>query len=125
LRCSNHTARYYENHPDEFDLDAVNTCLAGLGIGLLATAAISLSPTVADIPFAGAEVVRIAFRLGVLVDEISQNLQPRDLTGTGSPDTWAYVIPDVLVDDVQKELDAIHTREVSLIRSPNDVHYSN
>lgn len=81
----------------------------------MASAAVSLSPTLADIPLAGAEVVRVAFRLGVLVDEVSQNLEPRDLTS--SPDTWACVVPDVAAEDVQKELDAIHTREVSLIRS--------
>ena len=69
----------------------------------------------ADIPLAGAGVVRIAFRLGVLVDEVSQNLEPRDLTG--SPDTWACVIPEVTADEVQKELDAIHTKNVSLLRS--------
>nr|AGI60157.1 type I polyketide synthase PKS5 [Dolichousnea longissima] len=100
---------YHENSPDEFDFDSVNTCLAGLGIGLLASAAVSLSPTLADIPLASAEVVRVAFRLGVVVDEISQNLEPRNLTG--SPDSWAFVIPDVAVDDVQKELDSIHTEE--------------
>jgi hypothetical protein len=87
--------------------------LAGLGIGLLATAAVSLSPTLVDIPVAGAQVVRIAFRLGVLVDEVSQNLQPRDLNNTGTPDTWAYVIPKVAAGDAQRELDAIHTREAS------------
>lgn len=91
----------------------------------MATAAVSLSPTLADLPLAGAEVVRLAFRLGVLVDEVSQNLQPRDLTGTGSLDSWAYVIPDVAVDDVQKELDAIYAREVSLIRSLSDIPYLN
>lgn len=106
--------RYYENSPDAFNPDLVSTALAGLGIGLLATAAVSLAPSVADIPLAGAQVVRQAFRLGVLVDEISQNLQPRDLTDTGTPDTWAYVLPDVAADEVQEELDAIHTKEVSL-----------
>jgi hypothetical protein len=108
----NRPNRYYENNPEQFDFNAVNTCLAGLGTGLLATAAVSLSPTLADIPLAGAEVVRIAFRLGVLVDEVSQNLQSRDLTGSGTPDTWAYVLPGVSADDVQKELDAIHIQEV-------------
>lgn len=100
-------------------------CLAGLGIGLLATAAVSLSPTLVDLPLAGAEVVRLAFRLGVLVDEVSQNLQPRDLTGIGSPDSWAYVIPDVAAGDVQKELDAIHAREVSLTQPLSDIPYLN
>ena len=108
------SSSYYENSPDAFNSDLVSTTLAGLGIGLLATAAVSLAHSVADIPLAGAQVVRQAFRLGVLVDEISQNLQPRDFTDTGTPDTWAYVLPDVAADDVQQELDAIHTKEVSL-----------
>lgn len=59
--------------------------------------------------------MRQAFRLGVLVDEVSQNLQPRDMTDTGRPDTWAYVLPDVAGDEVQRELNAIHAKEVSLI----------
>lgn len=59
--------------------------------------------------------MRQAFRLGVLVDEVSQNLQPRDMTDTSTPDTWAYVLPDVAADDVQQELNAIHAKEVSLL----------
>ncbi|KAH8589374.1 putative polyketide synthase [Bisporella sp. PMI_857] len=102
---------YFENNPEAFNFDSVNTSLAGLGIGLLATAALSLAPTVADLPLSGAQVVRQAFRLGVLVDEVSQNLQPRDLTDTSAPDTWAYVLPEVDAKDVQKELDAIHAKE--------------
>jgi monodictyphenone polyketide synthase len=86
-----------------------------LGIGLLATAAVSLSPTLADLPFAGAEVVRIAFRLGVLVNEVSENLEPRNQAEL--PESWASVVPDVAVEDVQAELDAIHAREVSFISS--------
>ena len=88
--------------------------LAGLGIGLLATAAVSLSPNLADLPVAGAEIVRTAFRLGVVVDRVSQNLQPRELTDSGTPDTWAYVIPDVTPERVQRELDYIHAKEVGL-----------
>ena len=101
-------SRYYENSPDAFDF----TSLAGLGIGLLATAAVSLVSSGAELPLAGAQVVRQAFRLGVLVDEVSQNLQPRDSTDTGTPDTWAYVLPDVVVDEVQEELNAFHAKEV-------------
>jgi monodictyphenone polyketide synthase len=83
---------------------------------------VSLSPSLADIPLAGAEVVRVAFRLGVLVDEVSQNLEPRGLSG--SPDTWASVVPNVEAGDVQAVLDAIHAREVSLIQFYTTlVHY--
>lgn len=110
-KCS----RYYEEFPTEFEFDSISTCLAGLGIGLLATSAVSLASTVADLPLVGAQVVRQAFRLGVLVDEVSQNLQPRDLTDTSTPDTWAYVLPDVVPDEVQQELNAIQAKEVSLI----------
>ena len=108
--------RYYENFPNEFDFDTVNTSLAGLGIGLLATAAVSISSTIADLPLAGSQVVRQAFRLGVLVDEVSQNLQPRDMTDTSTPDTWAYVLPDVTADEVQYELDTINAKEVCTIK---------
>ena len=65
-------------------------------------------------PLAGAEVVRLAFRLGILVDEISQNLQSRQILEAGPGDSWAYVVPDVMADEVQRELDAIHTTEVRL-----------
>jgi monodictyphenone polyketide synthase len=105
-------ARYYESTPAAFDLDTAVTSLAGLGIGLLATAAISLAPTVADLPLTGAQVIRQAFRLGSVVDEISHNLQPRDPTDTSTPDSWAYVLPDVDAEEVQQELDTIHSVEV-------------
>lgn len=78
----------------------------------MATAAVSLTHHVADIPLVGAQVIRQAFRLGVMVDDISTNLQPRDLTDTGTPDSWAYVLPDVINAEVQQELDTIHTKEV-------------
>ncbi|TVY17729.1 Atrochrysone carboxylic acid synthase [Lachnellula arida] len=104
---------YYETgSEEENDFHSVDTCLAGLGSGLLSTAAVSLSPTLADIPLVGAEVIRVAFRLGVLVDGVSQNLQPRQNSEAHAADTWAYVVPDVTVDEVQKELDAIHKTEV-------------
>jgi monodictyphenone polyketide synthase len=99
--------------------------LAGLGIGLLATTAVSLSPNLVDLPIAGAEVVRTAFRLGVLVDQVSQNLQPREpaASDSGTPDTWAYVIPDVTPDRVQRELDDIHAKEACSLPRPSPLDY--
>lgn len=104
---------YYETSPAKYDFDSSHAHLAGLGIGLLATAAVSLSSTLTDIPVAGAEVVRLAFRLGVLVDDVSQNLQARELADGGPPDSWAYVLPNVASGEVQQELDAIHAKGVS------------
>ncbi|KAF2111953.1 putative polyketide synthase [Lophiotrema nucula] len=88
-----------------------NTVLAGLGIGLLSAAAVSISPTLIDTPSAGAEVIRIAFRIGVLVDRVSEHLQPRPPPGSGPGDSWAYVIPDVSADEVQNELDTVHAND--------------
>lgn len=105
--------RYYETYPDAFDNSSANTALAGLGIGLLATAAVSLASSIAEISITGAQVVRQAFRLGVLVNEVSQNLETRDLTDTNSPDTWAYVLANVSAEEVQKELDLLQAKEVS------------
>ncbi|KAK4168184.1 hypothetical protein QBC43DRAFT_309829 [Cladorrhinum sp. PSN259] len=102
---------HYENSPDAFDLDTVSTALAGLGIGLVASAALALAPTVADLAVTGAQVIRLAFRLGVLVDDVSRNLQPRDPEEKGTPDSWAYVIPDVTAEQVQHELDVVRARE--------------
>lgn len=104
--------RYLEEHPDEFSLEPEETYLSGLGTGLLATAAISLSPTLAELPWTAAEVIRIAFRMGVHVDEVSGNLEPRDISGA-APDSWASVIPGIDPEDVQRELEAHCSREVS------------
>lgn len=103
-------ARYHESR-SHWDSRSGATCLAGQGTGLLATAAVSLSSTLAETPLVGAEIIRIAFRLGIVVADVSQNLQPRSSTDTSSPQTWAHIIPGVATEYVQKELDAIHTRE--------------
>lgn len=79
----------------------------------MSTAAISLSPSLSDTPIAAAEVIRIAFRLGVVVDEVSRNLEPRPLDNVQG-DSWAYVVPGAQVDEVKKELDAIQATQVRL-----------
>jgi monodictyphenone polyketide synthase len=106
--------RYHE-HRTEIPLDTQNAdlCAAGLGTGLLSAAAVSLSHTLADLPIAGSEAVRIAFRLGLVVNEVSQNLQPS--TGAQTGDSWAYVVPGVSHEVIQNELDAIQEAEVCRI----------
>ncbi|KAH6635113.1 putative polyketide synthase [Chaetomium sp. MPI-SDFR-AT-0129] len=103
---------HYENTPAAFarDLDPSTTYLAGLGIGLLATSALSLAPTVADLAITGAQAVRLAFRLGIEVDSVSHSLHARDPTDSSTPDSWAYVLPDVTAAEVQRELDAVQVQ---------------
>lgn len=60
-------------------------------------------------PLAGADAVRLAFRLGIHVQGVSENLEVRDLSET--PDTWAYIVHDVDPSVVQKALDSLQTKE--------------
>jgi monodictyphenone polyketide synthase len=99
---------YAEDHPDEL-IDFENTCISGLGLGLLASSAVSLSASRSDLPLAGADVVRLAFRLGIHVQGVSENLEVRDLSET--PDTWAYIVHDVDPSAVQKALDGLQIKE--------------
>lgn len=90
-------------------LEASSSALCGLGIGLLASTAISLSPTVWDLAPAGADAVRLAFRLGIHVLGVSEQLESRDVSEE-NPDSWAYVVHRVDPAEVQSELDSINSR---------------
>ncbi|KAI1734862.1 putative polyketide synthase [Xylaria scruposa] len=102
---------YYENNPSEFNHQPATTCLTGLGVGLLVSAAVSLAADLADLSTTGAEVVRLAFRLGVHVDQTSENLEPR--SPSSIPESWACVISDVTQTEVQDQLDAVQGQEKS------------
>ena len=103
--------RYFEENPSALDEFDANTSLAGLGIGLLAAPAFSLAKTVTDIATIGAEVLRQAFRLGVHVNQVSQNLHQDDFHDDAPLDSWAYVVPNVVAEEVQQQLTAIHAKE--------------
>ncbi|KAI1267881.1 putative polyketide synthase [Xylariaceae sp. FL1019] len=98
LLCTLQIAAYighHEEHTLEHGSDRTTTSLAGLGIGLLATVAISSALSISSIPLVGAQVVRLAFRLGVVVHQTSNNLEPQDEADTGAPDSWAYKTPEI------------------------------
>jgi monodictyphenone polyketide synthase len=100
--------RYVENDPKKLN-DFANASLAGLGIGLLAATAVSSASTLADLPLAGTDAVCVAFRLGIHVQGVSENLEARDTAE--SSESWAYVVHNVDPCLAQEELDAIHSRE--------------
>jgi monodictyphenone polyketide synthase len=58
---------------------------------------------------AGADAVRLAFRMGIHVQGVSENLEDRDQSG--SQDTWAMVVHNVDHVVAQKELDMINKNE--------------
>ncbi len=94
---------HYEGQNLEYDLPTGSTTLAGLSIGLLSGAAVALATSLADLAHTGAESVRIAFRLGVYVDEISRKLEPRE--ADANLESWAYVVAEMSAEEVQKEID--------------------
>ena len=61
-------------------------------------------------PFVGAQVVRTALCVGVLVEQVSQSLEPRDTAGC--PETWAHMVTGITEELVQKGLDEFNTSEV-------------
>ncbi|KAJ5697002.1 hypothetical protein N7536_007414 [Penicillium majusculum] len=85
-----------------------NTVLTGLGVGILISTAVAVSTSLDDLVIAGIEVLRIAFRIGVFVGDVSQNLEAVD---AASSDSWAYVVYGLTVDKAQKELDDIQAKE--------------
>ncbi|KAF3762998.1 hypothetical protein M406DRAFT_261577 [Cryphonectria parasitica EP155] len=102
---------YHETSNHEASLENLGGSVAGLGIGLLAAAATSLATTISELPQTGAEAIRLAFRLGVLVQEVSHNLHASSWADGGPLDSWAYVLPNANADEVQHELDIVQDRQ--------------
>ncbi|KAG5927477.1 hypothetical protein E4U53_002862, partial [Claviceps sorghi] len=103
-------ASYYETLPHDKE-EGVNTALTGLGLGLLSSTAVSLSPTLAQLPLAGADAVRLALRLQVHVLGISEMLEARD--AAAKPASWAYVVQNMDAASAQQELDTVFGTEKS------------
>jgi hypothetical protein len=114
-RPADDSSSHHETQTQPFDLPKSCTFLAGLGIGLLAASALSLSTSLPELALAGSESVRVAFRLGVHVDSVSQSLEARESDGTLS--SWAYVVTGLAQSDIQKELDRFNSETVCLIPS--------
>nr|POE56475.1 atrochrysone carboxylic acid synthase [Quercus suber] len=87
--------------------DQTSSAMTALGVGLLSATALALGSVPSELPLAGADAVRLAFRLGVHVRTVSENLEAR----SSKPETWAYVVHNVDETTAQKELDIAQARE--------------
>lgn len=79
----------------------------GLGIGLLAAAAIALSPSVPSLIPLGVEVVLIAFRTGLHVGTVANRLE---LQRDGS--RWSFNLDGTTNAEAQGVLDTIREARV-------------
>ncbi|KAL4914719.1 hypothetical protein BDW62DRAFT_219898 [Aspergillus aurantiobrunneus] len=93
---------HYEAEGRDWDLFQNNTTLAGLSIGLLAAAGVALSTNLTEVAQNGAECVRVSFRLGVYVSEISRKLEAPQADGTLL--SWAHVVTGETKSAIQDEL---------------------
>ncbi|KAF2103987.1 ketoacyl-synt-domain-containing protein [Rhizodiscina lignyota] len=102
---------YFESRPQEYHWSAANSCLLGMGVGMLMCGAVSLSPRLTDLPIAGAETLKLAFRFGVFVGDFSRSLETVVLGE--DPKKYVCAIFDVDEETVQKELDAAQNDETT------------
>ncbi|EFR03594.1 conidial yellow pigment biosynthesis polyketide synthase [Nannizzia gypsea CBS 118893] len=98
---------HYQAEDVEWDLIPERTLLAGLSIGILAAAAVALSSSLADVSKNGAEAVRVSFRLGIYVADISSKLETPQSDGTLK--SWAHVVTEMTQASVQDELNQFNT----------------
>ena len=104
---------HYESE-NIYDLHTTGTTLAGLSTGLLAGAAVSLATSLRDLTSTAAESVRVAFRLGCYIDDISRKIESSD---PENPLSWAYVVTQLSAEEIQLELDQYNKDTVSAYRS--------
>lgn len=104
--------RFCERYPGRQPGKGEEYSLSGLGIGLLISTAVALSTSLDELVSAGVEVLRIAFRMGVYVCDVSQNLEPTD-PASGDRDTWAYVVHGVSAEEAESELSRLYSDDVS------------
>ncbi|KAJ5714339.1 Non-reducing polyketide synthase vrtA [Penicillium malachiteum] len=93
---------HHEAEDVELNLDPKHTTLAGLSIGLFAGAAVALSTSLAEVVKNGAESLRISFRIGVYVGEVSRKLEAPQ--PDGALQSWAHVVTGMSSKVIQDEL---------------------
>lgn len=82
-----------------------------MSIGLFAAAAAATASSLFELAHTGAESVRVAFRFGVHVGQMSQMLEPQ--MPDGPRKSWAYVVMGLTAEKVQDALDIYNAETVS------------
>ena len=90
-------------------IDPSNTRIMGSCTGLLAGVAASSSRGMANLPILGVTLVRLAFRIGVLVAATREWLQQ----GSSSEESWSTVMTGISEEAMEEILDKFHNNNVS------------
>ncbi|KAH3903772.1 non-reducing polyketide synthase PKS19-like protein [Parastagonospora nodorum] len=94
---------YHEAHPLEYNFQASDTFLIARGPGMLSAAAVALCPSLPMISSISADITRVAFRFGLVVDQVCRSLEvsPDEINSAGA---WIYCVYGV---DPQKAHEAV------------------
>lgn len=92
------------------DSMGLETCVVGLSAGLLAAAAVALSPTIPALMPLAVEAVLISFRLGLHIKNTASNIEISPAHDDDS--SWSYVIPGRTQAEAQDALDTFHQDKV-------------
>lgn len=94
--------------------ESADVCVVGLSTGLLAAAAVALSPSVPALTSLGVEVVLVAFRLGLYVQAAAGHLECLGVADQSL--SWSYTVSGVSRDEAQKKLDVFHQEKVPSLK---------
>ena len=105
---------FFDDHPSEYFVSS-NTVLVGLCTGLLAATAVSASQNVLNLIFNALKIVRIAFRLGVKVNETAQRLST--VHDAQVNQSWSRLVAGVQKKASMDEVAQFNERKVRLTGS--------
>ena len=91
-------------------LSESGSCVVGFSSGLLAAAAVALSPAVSALIPLAVEAVRIAFRLGLHIERTARNIENLQ---TNEESIWSYVITGKTEEEARNALSVFHDEKVS------------
>lgn len=100
----------YSHHEQKNrSIDTTDDLLVGTGLGQLAAAAVACAANIIDLPDIAVESVRLAFRVGAVVENFSI---PTRRAGE-SDASWSLVVPGAF-EEIQSELQSLQEAAVSL-----------
>ncbi|KAM3419403.1 hypothetical protein BST61_g5332 [Cercospora zeina] len=92
----------YESQRLPYNKSTRPSLLAALSVGMLPAAAVAMASSLPDLIIIGAEVARVAFRIGIHVHRTSRLLDARP-DGTNCV-SWVYAVTSLSLDEVEKEI---------------------
>ncbi|KAI0803760.1 thiolase-like protein [Xylaria sp. FL0064] len=99
---------HHESSPLKYDFQLANTSLIAKGTGMLSAVAIGLSPSLVVLPEISEDITRVAFRFGLVVDQVCRSLEasPTEINSEGA---WVYCVYGVDVNDAEQAVAEFNT----------------